>query len=91
MFFFNVTELNRTAIILQLKAEVILERVDIFCRKNRSNLILCGQRNGTLKGTVVIDTSPEYKQEYAPNVLLYYEVKTDYVIIMGTIQTTGQG
>ena len=86
-----MTEFNRTAITLQLKAEVSLERVDIFCGKNLSNLILCGQRNRTLKGTVVIETSPQYKQEYAPNVLLHYEVKTDYVIIMGTIQTTGQG
>ena len=89
--FLNVTELNKTTITLQLKVGVIFERVDIYCGQDESYLTLCGQQNGRLEGTVKIETSSKYKEDYEANVLLHYEVKTDHVIIMGTIQTTGQG
>ena len=90
--FLNVIDLSKTIITLQLKVDVVLERVDIFCGQDQSNKTLCGQHNGRLEGTVEIETLQKFRQDYAPNVLLYYyEVKTDYFIINGTIRTTGQG
>ena len=83
----NVTEFSKNSITLY--SEIFLKSIIILCGENTAtDLLVCAEQE-RVNNTVHLDTTLEYRNEYRPSSLYYYEVYTSTIAVVGFVNSTG--
>ena len=82
-----MTKFNQSAIVIVL--EVVLMEINVLCGKDPANLKQCAKAEGILEKTIYLNTLENYINEFKPDVIYYYKVQTERVVVVGSITSSG--